>query len=207
MEELLIQAYNKGCYSEFLNFIIESYDLVIVEGYECTGKSTFIQNMFGMSDDFSVYRPRYELPGMDESLPRSMRSLAGLFAYDYHTASNRYETFVLDRGVPSGMVYGKLFQGKSYDDYIPFLKVMKAISKKILVIYCSHEDKIQAEVIHKNAVKSRKTLDMYDEKDFNEYYEIYEEFDTEFRKVLDMIGVDTVEYNAVPDLMKVMKKC
>lgn len=190
----LCMSYTIG---DMINFYsaLDFYDCIIVEGYECVGKSYFIDIL--KKEGYPTYRPSYE-KGMDNIIERSQRALPGIIAVDAHIQNTlRTKPLILDRGLPSGLVYGQLLQGKTYRDYTDMVNLFKNTCGKVLVIYKYHSTREDAKIIHESAIKSREALDIYDTKEFEEYYNKYLSFEDKFMEVFKFLGCDVLGINSL----------
>ena len=189
--------------------IWNNYDIIILEGYECTGKSTTAKvlrnNMYA-----STYRPSYEQLNIDEYLPRNERFLLGIAVIDNFLQNKRKNTppLLLDRGIFSSIVYGN-FYSLSDEELTVLQKGVESMRTlfdkcRVLVIYKYHPDIDSAKAVHEAMMKYRSSdmIDKYDDTDFDKYLENYTKFNKmyidSFKQFeVDVVGIQTETQSSV----------
>lgn len=152
-------------------------DIFVVEGYEMTGKSTFIKKYLS---DYAVYRPNYEGYDFDKYIPRNSRSLLGIELLNFirNNPGVINKGVVLDRSLPSGIVYSKLypFNGTPIDkkDIEKLVEIYKDVNAKIIYLY--HPDSEYARKMYEASLKDSDHSDIYDKfESFGMYWGKYRE--------------------------------
>ena len=177
----------------------KNYDIIIFEGYECTGKTTML-NIFKNSVDNVSYRPSYEKLGIDKYLDRSKRYILGISVIDQYlqtlsiSGNIKMSPLVLDRSIFSAIAYNNYY---GTEDESSFEDACSAYSRlfnscKVLVIYRYHPSKSVASLLHSSMIRSRSSLDTYDDETFSDYYKKYCTFDKLFRESFDEFNVDVI---------------
>ena len=110
---------------------ILEYDIIVVEGYDGVGKTTFIRGLLPQINGI-MYRPDYYYW---ESLnfPKKYRSFIGASILDFLSSVPKNPgdpPIIFDRGVLSGMVYTNPIVGKNYQYLI------SKSGRKLLVLIC-----------------------------------------------------------------------
>ena len=181
----------------------EDYKAIVVEGYECTGKSTYIKSLME-KEDMLYYRPSYEELSLDKMVPRKHRYILGLVTLDLMKQNSRVlsKTILLDRSLPSSLVYSKLYNDVPFEDMLSvvesYMKVYSEIGVKF--IYKYHKSIDDARLLYNRAMETRTELDKYDCHDsFEDYYEKYLQFHDEFMKAFRFLGVKVTFVPSVMD--------
>lgn len=150
---------------------LDGYDVVMVEGYEMVGKTTLV-NKLSKEYNIAPLIVDYNLFNRDVIHPND-RYILGLSSistmmshprYRFHKYKDKKEFILMDRSLPSNLVYNEIYKDeKSYDrieliteSYIKLLK-----GKKILILHLQHTDKDIFELYYNNS-KDRPTNDDYD---------------------------------------------
>lgn len=102
--------------SESINImdVARKYNVIVVEGFDGVGKSTFIQGLLD-SLGAQVYRPDYTY-WQSMSLPDHYRWVIGASFFDFMRTESIQLTkpLIIDRGILSAMVYNSPKLGKNY---------------------------------------------------------------------------------------------
>jgi hypothetical protein len=98
--------------------ILKTYPIIIVEGWDCVGKSTLIERLRGTLKA-EVYRPNY-IYWQSHNLPKSYRWVIGAGFLDVLSTGNvkLSSPLLIDRGILSGMVYNDPSIGKGYRELL-----------------------------------------------------------------------------------------
>lgn len=94
--------------------ILKDYKIVVVEGWDCVGKSFILDNL-SRSLGSPVYRPDYNY-WQDHDLPNGLRWLIGASLFDAIASKSMHieNKILIDRGILSGMVYTSPAVGVGY---------------------------------------------------------------------------------------------
>lgn len=164
---------------EFLikDLLNQKYNMFVVDGSDCVGKTTFINHLLKMSENFCYYRPDYEMwQGL--KYPREYRwsifmSLLDFWGSDSITLKYGH-VMVVDRGILSGVVYNK-YHGdpegadKLLTEYTSKLKTADGLKVAHFILSPSTEED------HQLLIKSRGIG--------TEEFSIYREIDRGFREL------------------------
>lgn len=175
-----------------------NYGVIGVEGYEGTGKSTFIQDLVnlgsnGICEPYIEYRPSYEDLNIDSFLGRESRCVLGVAALDAYSQLHPNSKILLDRTLPSNLVYSYLYNQVPYSSkrMTSVISAYTTLYEKLggcLIVYKYHDSKEFAEVMYNASLADSDHADEYDKHDtFEEYWKKYSTFDTEYRKVFEII--------------------
>lgn len=98
--------------------VAKKYNVIIVEGYDGVGKSTFMK---GLADSIggTIYRPDY-IYWQSVGLPKGSRWIIGASFFDFMKSRSIQLTrpLLIDRGILSAMVYNSPRLGKNYKTLI-----------------------------------------------------------------------------------------
>ena len=166
--------------------LLNDYDIIVVEGYDMTGKSTFIKDVVGVAKQSGinavVYRPDWENVVKPEVVNRGNRYIQYL---DFLSTIKLLRSsgmpldskFILDRSYISHLMYSQLYpeQSVDYNDINDLLDSIEEVNKdlKIVVIHIQHTAS-SIELLHNfSASKSDDHSDIYDILDIDDYTEKY----------------------------------
>lgn len=167
-----------------LNLIrdIESkYDIVIYEGFDMVGKTYLLNKLMNSNDDVVdvKYKPNWNIMN-DKVVSRGNRHIVGLAVIelfsDILNTSGRNLRLIIDRGLPSSVVYKSLYNQKSDYDEDELIKAfnLSVDGSKVLIIHKNHKSKEDALKFYENAVSDNDHNDDYDVfGSFDDYYEKY----------------------------------
>lgn len=174
-----------------------NYKVIIIEGYEMVGKSTFIESLpvvFGSdytNNHVKIYRPSYESIKYDEVIGKGNRVVLGMSVLDYFYSNSDYmDTLIMDRGIVSSIVYRDMYNQDSgltddvVDNYIDFISKVSPV-----IVYINHLNDATAKYKYDKSVEEREVIDQYDKfNTFEEYYESYKSFDNKFKEVISRLS-------------------
>lgn len=110
-------------------------NMFVVDGSDCVGKTTFINNMLKISNNFNYYRPDYEMwQGFE--YPREYRWSIFMSLLDFWSSDSltiKYgHAMVVDRGILSGVVYNRYYgdpdgADRLLTEYVSKLKSAKGL--------------------------------------------------------------------------------
>lgn len=99
--------------------LVNGYNMFVVDGSDCVGKTTFINHLLKMSREFDYYRPDYEM-WQDLRYPREYRWSIFMSLLDFWSSNSltlKYgHKMVVDRGVLSGVVYNRYYGDREGSD-------------------------------------------------------------------------------------------
>ena len=176
--------------------------IIFVEGFDCTGKSTFIESFCALNG-FELWEPKYHTDYPNSVLPYNHRYALGIALIDLVEDGITIEDpIIVNRGIISGLVYNKLYsQGISNMNTEEFLDY--SISKYsdpalIHTIYINHKSKENAQKLYESSRK--RNNESYDDfESFESYMEEYSRFNSEYLRVLNEICKDNFTVFSVLD--------
>lgn len=130
--------------NENLQDIVKKYKIIVVEGWDCVGKSFILDNL-SKSLGAPVYRPNYNY-WQEHRLPQNLRWMIGASIFDLISSKSVHieNQILVDRGILSGMVYTSPSVGIGYKNLIDsFPKTTDGFDQdyKVLhLIVCTDED-------------------------------------------------------------------
>lgn len=97
---------------------VSKYKIIVVEGWDCVGKSFVIDNL-SRSLGIPVFRPNYNY-WTDHRLPQNLRWMIGASIFDMISSKCVHieNKLLIDRGILSGMVYTSPAVGIGYRDLL-----------------------------------------------------------------------------------------
>lgn len=117
------------------DLMVKGYNMFVVDGSDCVGKTTFINHMLEMSRAFDYYRPDYEMwQGLE--YPREYRWSIFMSLLDFWSSDSltmKYgHAMVVDRGILSGVVYNRYYgdpegSDKLLTEYVSKLETAKGL--------------------------------------------------------------------------------
>lgn len=165
--------------------------LRIIEGYEMTGKSTLIRKLKEKSKDLICWSDIAKSFGINSSKGSHGVGYTGSWIIGATVAhlgalGVDISKVILDRGILSSMVYGKLMDGFDGSHLERYLEDLDKIGAEI--VYVSHSNKETAKLFFDNAQRDRNgQVDEYDPTNFEDYWEEYQKFDREYLSCLSEI--------------------
>lgn len=162
--------------------------LRIIEGYEMTGKSTMIRELQSMIPKLICWTDIAKGFGItsskgDYGVGYTGSWIVGATVAHLGSLGVDVSNVILDRGIVSSMVYGRLkdnFDGEHLERYLDDLNDIGAE-----IVYLYHKDLDSARKIFESAQKDRKgEVDEYDPKNFDDYWTEYKKFDIEYMRCL-----------------------
>ncbi|PJZ19743.1 hypothetical protein CEW46_21425 [Bacillus cereus] len=170
-------------------------NIYVMEGYECTTKSSTIKKYFDGRDDMT-YRPDYEGLNLDNYIPRNSRSLLGFEVLKFLKTNPvffDYNRLAIDRGLISGLVYYEMYplNGNSIEPIAAKLfELYKELHVKI--VYHYHDDIEVAKKIFNNSLSREDGGDIYDDTEFAHYWIKYQTADKHFRAIMEKYELDVI---------------
>lgn len=167
--------------------------LVIVEGFDLTGKSYFIEK-FSKLYGYKLWEPKYSTEINNRVIPYDDRYSLGVGLIDLVESRIVDSRVIVNRGLISGVVYNNMYhQGISTmvnKEFYDYATSKYSNPDLIHTIYITHTDERDAEVLYNNS-KKRSGNESYDRFDsFEEYMEFFRMFDQEFSLTLKSICND-----------------
>lgn len=167
--------------------------IIIVEGFDFTGKSYFIEK-FSKLHGYKLWEPKYDSDLNNKVLPYNDRYSLGMGLIDLVESKIVDTKVIVNRGLPSGIVYNNMYHqsiptmiNKEFYDY-----ALKKYSnpKLIHTIYIAHTDIKNARLIYENSQK-RNGNESYDEfGSFENYVKLYNRFHKQYMMALKSICKD-----------------
>lgn len=199
----------KALSTESLLTNIQPYNYISVEGFDCVGKTTFIEKYL---------KPRLPYHALIQINSASSPDLFGFipFRYRYLLGSffnymifesifdiNKYPV-IMDRGLVGSMVYNKVYNQKlDYLDRVApnvYTNIYKNLN--ILVIYLYHTDYTKASQMYSSKV----TLDEYDEfESIEAYWSTYSQAHGVYLKYLS--NLDNVIHLSTTQTSELLSDC
>lgn len=177
--------------------------LLIVDGYEMTGKTHYINKLLDTNYNYVLLKNNYELFN-DRILPYKYRGIIGLSKLSTlndistsHTSSNLLNlTFILDRSIASTYVYNEYYnQGISEVDMANLVRIFKdmTINYEVEYIHKCHKDIESAKYLYNKSLSDNCHNDDYDRSyNFYEYYSKYKKFEELFKFFYDKYNFDII---------------
>lgn len=176
------------------------YDIIVLEGYEMTGKTYYIEQLQKKIHNCISYMPNWNVIN-DKILSRGNRYAVGLSVIDFFSRLNLVNSkLILDRWVASSYAYKKFYNQSSdfsnLDDLVE--SVNKSLQdKKILFIHKCHKDIDMAKKMYNLSVVDANHSDLYDKfENFDSYYDNYLEFEKLFNEFYDKSKFEVIKVNS-----------
>lgn len=173
--------------------------LRIIEGYEMTGKSTLIRKLKEKNKDLICWSDISKGFGINSSKGTHGVGYTGSWiigATVAHLGALGVDVskVILDRGILSSMVYGKLMDGFDGSHLERYLEDLNKIGAEI--VYVSHSNQDSAKILFESAMRDRNgQVDEYDPTNFEDYWIEYEKFDREYLSCLSEISAKYMNIN------------
>lgn len=183
---------------------MEGFRVIVLEGFEMTGKSTMIDALMKLLESKYNYKCYYYHPDyriynkFDKS--RNIMWLNGITIYDF-IESNLSELkdqnicIFIDRGVASSLVYSKITSGHDYSQYkdlIESYNSMKSITEYTTLILMKHKNKKLSEKVYYRGKARSSNEDRDNFESFEEYSRQYSQYTKEYKEVIKMIKYSEV---------------
>lgn len=181
--------------------------VIIVEGFEFVGKSTYIRKLvdsYNLSSTSCVdYRPNYEKVFTSGFLPTKYRGLLGLSQLEFliklytsdSTLMKRDSVIVFDRGILSSIVYTSIkdkdesFSLLLADKFTEIMKMPIKNGNVELEFHLLSLDADTREERYESAMNDSNHYDEYDEfESFEDYSAQYHEFMRKFNHSIELLS-------------------
>lgn len=155
-------------------------DIVILEGFEMTGKSTVISKLCEANDDLVVLNNNYDLltPSLLPYKYRFALGLSQLRAIDMINSSKHTNYIpIIDRSIVSSYVYNIIHsQGIPEDTMTRMINAFREMtkSKNVHIIHMYHDTVESAQLLYESSQKDNNHMDKYDQ--FNSFYDYYNNY-------------------------------
>ena len=146
-------------------------NMFVVDGSDCVGKTTFINHMLKISNNFNYYRPDYEM-WQGFKYPREYRWSIFMSLLDFWRSDSltmKYgHAMVVDRGILSGVVYNRYYgdhegSDKLLTEYVSKLKTARGL--KVVHFILSPSTKGDHQTLMKSRGVGMEELSTYRELD------------------------------------------
>lgn len=182
--------------------------ILVVEGFDCTGKSYFIDKLC-KDNGLTKWEPKYDSDINNRVIPYSDRYALGIGLIDLVESGVIDKPIVISRGIPSGLVYNKVYhQGIEVMNNMEFIDyaTRKYLDPELIhTVYIYHDKLENAQKLYDMST-SRLGNESYDKfESFNQYWNTYSEFHNEYIKTLSTICGHNVTLLTSMDYINVCK--
>lgn len=183
-------------------------NIILVEGMDMTGKSTFVKRK--VPNYFTSYECHHDLTDKTVGRENSWTIGYGIIDFLQQMCSDPCNNLmncnvVINRGVFSSYVYGRLYQNNLLDEtVIDFYKNNDFFKYDIDHVYVRHHSLDTAERIFESS-KTREVADTeisrkYDKfNSFRDYWVYYNMADQLFKEVYDKVGIKPHIFETLPN--------
>ena len=173
-------------------------DIVVVEGFDMVGKTHFM-NTYSEFNNYSYYHPNYYT--VDKVLGRDNAWTIGYGIFDMLSSlpASRLPSLLIDRGVLSSYVYGKMFNTELPEEVIMYYKDSNFYHELVDNIIVRHSSKKSASKLYdlsKSRIVDNDISSKYDTySSFEDYYSNYLRSMDLFREACDLMNIKPLYYD------------
>lgn len=186
--------------------------IIFVEGFDITGKSSFINKIKDINN-VDTWEPGFHEDLNNKVIPYSDRYTFGTALIDLAEKGllKDNKTYVVNRGLVTSYVYNKLYhqdiETMNNSEFEEFFRSRFSNPVMTHTIYICHTRQSSIELLFNSFKRENRELESYDRfSDINEYINVYKQFDEEYRKTLDKFCngnytiISSIDYNRVLSL-------
>lgn len=178
--------------------------IIVLEGFDMTGKSTFAEKILLLSDPYhkyKIYNPHHNLT--DATIGRHNSWAIGYSIFDFLSQMNLDATdthIIINRGVFSSYVYSEL-NGSAKDklpaEVVDWYRNSQFFKDNVDVLFFQHFSEATAKEIYdasqdreENPNKLSRQLDTFD--GFSQYWDTYRRANELFLESFELVGVSPI---------------
>ena len=188
---------------------IDANHIILIEGMDMVGKDTFIQKR--IPSYYDTYTCRHQLT--DDTVGRNRSWVVGYGVIDYleqlmtSPSNNNLMNLmtVINRGVFSSYVYGRLYSNQNFDPKIlEWYKNNDFFKNTIEHIYIKHHNIDTAKYIFERSQSRAQATNLVSRKldtfnSFSDYWVRYSQANLLFKEVYDIIGIKPQIFETLPN--------